>query len=331
MRPKHVITYCALFAELFFLPSQSFSDYIPRQETPPIKKEELPPDLPWLTGPLLAPSGHVVPAGHWSIEPYLFVTTTYGHYGSNWHTISVPKFYNTNVQVPIQYGLVKLIDVEIVPSFSWNHTDGASNWVINDLPLVIDIQLLSDKPGKWWPAIKLTLGANAPIGKYQKLDPHKLGTDIGGAGTWNERIALVFSRLFHISGAMYYAPRLFFGYTIPNPFHVKNLNAYGGAKGTHGKVYPGNTFTTIVGMELSLTPNWALACDFQYQHGNKTRFSGKATARMGGPSNEQFSVAPAFEYNWNANIGIIAGSWFSFAGRNSAEFASAVVAVSIYK
>ncbi len=331
MRLNHLVVSCALAIGLFSLPIQGFSDYIMHQETPQMKREGLPAHLPWFTGPLLAPSGHVVPAGHWNIEPYLFATTTYGHYGPHWHTTSIPKFFSANVQIPIQYGVVSPIDVQIVPGFSWNHTDGASKWVINDLPLVIDIQLLADKPGKWWPAIKLTVSANAPIGKYQKLDPNKLSTDIGGAGTWNEKIALVFSRLFHISRAIYYAPRLSFGYTIPNPVHVKNLNAYGGAKGTHGKVYPGNTFVTILGMELSLNPNWALACDFQYQHRNKTRFSGKATASMGGPSNEQFSLAPAFEYNWNANIGIIAGAWFSFAGRNSAEFASGVVAVNIYK
>ncbi|MBS0654041.1 MAG: hypothetical protein JSR39_11020 [Verrucomicrobia bacterium] len=302
-----------------------------RHDNPQKKTKELPSNLPWFTGPLLAPSAHVVPAGHWNIEPYLFATTNYGHYGPNWHTTSIPKFFTANVEIPIQYGPVKPIDVEIVPQFSWNHVDGASQWVVNDLPLILDIQLLYDKPGKWWPAIKLTLKANAPIGKYQKLDPHKLGTDIGGAGTWNETIALVFSHLYHISGVHYYAPRLYIGYTVPNPVHVKNLNAYGGAKGTRGKVYPGNTFVTILGMELSLTPHWALACDFQYQHSNKTRFSGKATAPMGGPSSEQFSVAPAFEYNWNANIGIIAGAWFTFAGRNTTEFASGVVAFNIYK
>ncbi|MGE0670345.1 MAG: hypothetical protein AB7H48_06560 [Parachlamydiales bacterium] len=330
-RSKLFLRTCALAVGLFCFPLTGYSDYILHHETPEMKKKELPANLPWFTGPLLAPSGHVVPAGHWNVEPYLFVTTNFGHYGPNWHTTSIPKFYNVNVQIPIQYGPVNPIDVEIVPQFSWNHTDGASEWVINDLPLVIDIQLLYDKPGKWWPAIKLTVKANAPIGKYQKLDAHKLGTDVGGAGTWNETIALVFSRLFHISGVHYYTPRLYFGYTVPNPVHVKNLNAYGGAKGTHGKVYPGNTFVTILGMELSLTPNWALACDFQYVHENKTRFSGKATAPVGGPSNEQFSVAPAFEYNWNANVGIIAGAWFSFAGRNAAEFASGVIAVNIYK
>ncbi|MES2122546.1 MAG: hypothetical protein V4492_07205, partial [Chlamydiota bacterium] len=81
----------------------------------------------------------------------------------------------------------------------------------------------------------------------------------------------------------------------------------------------------------------ALALDIQYQHNNKTRFSGhKGRTRgvrnvVGGPSSEQFSLAPAFEYNFTYNVGLIAGCWFTVAGRNALEFASGVVAINIYQ
>jgi hypothetical protein len=51
---------------------------------------------------------------------------------------------------------------------------------------------------------------------------------------------------------------------------------------------------------------------------------------MKAPSNEQWSVAPAIEYNWSKNVGLIVGSWFSFAGRNSVRFISGVAALNIY-
>ena len=321
----YILSLSLLISEL------GFADIAPMVHHPAEAQKKLPPDLPWLTGPLLTPSGHVVPAGHWNFEPYLFVTTTYGQYDSKWNSHSTPNFYNLNVQVPIQYGIVNPIDMQIVPQFSWNHTDGASEWVLNDLPIILDIQLLSDKPHKWWPAIKLTFEVSAPIGKYQHLSASKLGTDAGGDGSWDPTAALVFSRLFHFKEAHFLAPRLYFGYTVPNPVHVKNLNFYGGAKGTRGKVYPGNTFITLLGLEYSLSANWALACDFEYIHQNKTRFSGKTIVPVTSPSSEQFSIAPAFEYNWSANVGLIAGAWFSFAGRNSSDFASGIIAVNIYK
>ncbi len=326
---KNLPFYAAAFALCTFsIPASSESFFIHSEPAPKPKAEQ---PIPWLTGPLLTPSGHVVPPGHWNFEPYLFVTTNYGVYNNHWKTVSTPKFYSVQSQNPIQYGIGPRMDVQIVPQFAWNHTDGASEWLINDLPLLVDVQILYDQPGKWWPAIKFTLNAEAPIGKYQKLDPKKLGTDAGGRGTWDGTVALVFSRLFHFHGVHFLAPRWYFGYSIPNPVHVKGLNAYGGGKGTHGKAYPGNEFTTTLGLEYTLAQRWALACDFQYVHSNKNRFSGKTIVPVGAPSSEQFSIAPAFEYNWSANVGLIAGAWFSLGGRNTTEFASGVIAVNIYK
>ena len=146
------------------------------------------------------------------------------------------------------------------------------------------------------------------------------------------------------------------------PVHVKGINAYGGAKDTKGKIYPGNQFLQVLGLELSLTQRWALALDILNIYGNKTRFTGKkgtgATGSgspnnpgdfnpiipvnpfqtlipvplvvVGGPSFNQFSLAPALEYNWNNNLGIIGGAWFTVAGRNTADFVQWVIAFNLY-
>jgi hypothetical protein len=307
-----------------------------RKEHPtPQKKGEVEP-FPWLTGPLLTPSGHVIPQGHFNIEPYEFVTTNFGHYDSNWHAHSIPKSYNLITQIPIQYGLPCHFDISIAPTWTWNHTHGASHWVLNDLSFGFDYQILSDKKGKWWPAIKVNVHAVAPIGRYQKLHPKSKGTDIGGGGTWAPSVGLVFSHLYWWGGHYFFAPRFNVQYTIPNSVHVKNFNNYGGGRHTHGTFYPGQSLSCLFGFEIALSQRWALAGDVQYLHQNKTRFKGHkgATAgvpnAVGSPSSEQWSVAPAIEYNWSAYYGIIAGAWFSVGGRNQTEFASAVVAVNIY-
>jgi hypothetical protein len=51
---------------------------------------------------------------------------------------------------------------------------------------------------------------------------------------------------------------------------------------------------------------------------------------MGGPSIESLSLAPAIEYSWSANFGMIAGVWFTAAGRNSTVFANGIVAINVY-
>ncbi len=70
--------------------------------------------------------------------------------------------------------------------------------------------------------------------------------------------------------------------------------------------------------------------DFYYQHNNKNRFSGTPSATAIRPSSESFSLAPALEYNWSANIGLIGGVWFTVGGRNTSRFVSGVLAFNVY-
>ena len=294
-------------------------------------------ELPWLTGPLLAPSGHVIPVGHFNIEPYVFANVITGAYDSHWKSHDGTKFYNVNTEIPVQVGLFARTDFTFNPQFSWNHIDGASHWAYNDMPFGFDFQIYYDTPAEWPPAVKLTLKGSVPFGKYQKLDPNDKGTDAGGSGSWNPGVGLTFSDLFHFTGVHFLAARLALSYIIPNSVHVKGFNAYGGGHHTYGTVYPGPVFSTDIGLEYTLAQRWALALDVLYVHSNHTRFSGRKGETDGvpnsiaHPSSEQLSLAPAIEYNWNGNYGIIAGVWFSVAGRNAADFINGVIALNIYK
>ena len=209
-----------------------------------------------------------------------------------------------------------------------NHTHGASHWVLNDLFFNLERQLLYDKKGKWWPAIKLELSTHFPIGRYQKLASNAKETDIGGTGSWQPAIAIAMSHLYWWGGHFFFTPRINVEYTFPTCVHVKSYNAYGGGRHTRGKVYPGQILSILFGFEISLSQCWAIAGDISYEHINTTRFKGRNGTGL--PSSEQFSLAPAIEYNWSQNYGIIAGAWFSIAGRNHPEFASAVIAINVY-
>lgn len=286
---------------------------------------------PWLTGPLLTPSGHVVPKGHWNIEPYFYATVNTGVYDKHWHSQSLPNFYSLLGQFPFQYGIAKDWDFQFIPQVLWNHTKGASSWALGDLPILFDYQLLMDSPKKGWPAMRLALSLNLPIGKYDKLNPHKLGTDAGGSGSIDPNIAVVFSRLFHYTGTHFLSSRLYLGYAPTIPVHVKGLSVYGGGKGTGGRVFTGNSVKALLGLEYTLAQKWALAFDAQYVHAERTRFSGHTKYPVGPPKSDQFSIAPGIEYNWSPYVGIIAGAWFSVAGHNALDFVSGIVAVNIYK
>jgi hypothetical protein len=292
---------------------------------------------PWLTGPLLTPGGHVVPTGHINIEPTQVVNTGYGVYNEHWKGVSLKNnIYQVQTQFPMVIGLPWKLDIGIFPQWSWVHTHGASHWDFNDLTLQLDRQLASRTKYDWWPSVKFSVLATIPSGKYQHLNPHAKGTDLGGGGNWLPSAGFVFSHLFHLSGLYFINTRAYIQYSVSTSVHVKGLNAYGGGSGTKGTVYPGNQLLAQAAMELSLPYRFGLALDLQYRHTDKDRFKGvHGTTEgvrniIGVPSREQMVLAPALEWSWSQYWGVIGGAKFSVAGRNAGEFVGAIVAVNMF-
>lgn len=311
---------------------------------------------PWFTGPLLTPSPNVIPGGHFNIEPYVYYGATTARYDSGWHPVKVPKFSQFRVQVPIQIGLTQWMDFAITPQMIHSWSQGSATTKFTDLPVQFDFQLQHDRPGlNWHPGIRFTVKETFPTGKYQHLNPNKNKTDISGSGSFATGFAVVIGKLFHFTGVHFLNTRFSASYTYPAPVHVRGFNTYGGGYGTAGKVLPGNIFNFLFGAEYSMTHRWVLALDAACTVSSKTRFhgtpgfsaplvpanvgsvpsnplglTGSSEATTGGPASARFSLAPALEYNWNANLGIIAGAIFSVAGRNSIRYASGSAAFNYY-
>ncbi len=286
--------------------------------------------LPWLTGPLLTPSGHVVPVGHYNIEPYFYATNIVGSYDRHWQAHSLPSAWKNNLQIPVQIGITDTIDFAFTPQGFYNYTRDAHTFNLGDLSLEIDYQLYKNETTTWTPALKLSLEETFPTGRYQRLNPAKRGTDAIGLGAYTTTVGLTFSALKHVIRKHYLSLRASASYSMAPPVHVTRLNSYGGDKTTKGKVRPGNSLATLVGLEFSLNHNWVLAFDAMNAYTNKTHFSGKTTAPVGSASSNQISFAPAIEYNFNQKAGLIAGVWFSAFGRNSSDFVSYVIAYNYY-
>lgn len=318
---------------------------VPEEETPQEEKIE-----PWFTGPLLTSSGHVIPVGYINIEPYIFATDTIGQYNTNWSRSSTPSFWTVNPLLSIQVGIAPRVDFEIAPQLLWNTTQGHSAVNVGDFPMGFAFQILEETETDWWPAIKFTIAEQFPTGKYQHLDPHKQGTDATGTGAFVTAARLTFAKLYHIKKRRYFNTRYALTYSMPSRVHVKGFNTYGGSYNTNGYIYTGYSLTAGIGLEYSLTRNWVLALDIQNIYTNKTRFKGNPGRQertdatitnpagglsgtvsnsdntLGGPYSNQLSLAPAIEYNFSDSFGIIAGCWFTVAGRNTSQFVSGVIA-----
>lgn len=287
---------------------------------------------PWFTGPLLTPSSHTIPPGHFNIEPYLFYNNIFGAYSNNWkyHSAST-TVSNLNFQSYIQMGLLKRLDLTIVPQCFYNLNGEQNPWAFGDLGMSIGIQLTEGNPKKGIPAIKLTLGENFPLGQFEFLDDDSGGTDAVGGGSYGTTFRLVAGQLYHINKANYLSLRGAFGTTVFTSVKVHGANAYGGDATTSGRLYPGQQFALMGGGEFSVTQNFVLALDVVNVWTLTTTFDGITTVPVGNrESTYQLSFAPAVEWNFNANVGVIGGVWFTATGYNSAAFLNGVLAVNWY-
>lgn len=303
---------------------------------------------PWFTGPILATSGNIVPAGHIGAQPYFLAIARTAFYDNDWHLQPIDTLWSLQFRTPFWFGLSSFADFKISPVWMWNHRNHQSQWTLGDWSAEIDIQIHQDTlPHKsWLPSIKIGIRETFPTGKYQKLNPNKLGTDGGGRGAYATSFSLNASKIFHFSGFHFLGLRLNFVYSLPTHVHVKGFNNYGGGMGTNGTVSPEKIFLALFAFEYSFNRNWAICCDFEGVFASKVTFSGipgmvpsqdAAFSPSGVPaSNEikaaiQYSAAPGIEYNWSENLGLLAGVWLTFAGKNSSRFTTGVLSLNYYR
>lgn len=295
--------------------------------------------LPWFTGPLLAGSGNTLPAGHINIEPYVFSTKAYGSYNGDRTPVGFPNnFYTISPTMVMTIGVTSFMDVQAVVPYDYNRTNGQSNGDVGDSTVSLGFQLLKGVTDTWKPSLRGTISETVPTGNYEDLDPTKNGTDATGTGAYQTSLGLNFQQLWHVASSRYLRDRLSLGYTFPSTTNVQGINTFGGTPQTSGDEKLGSQFSADLAFEYTLTNHWVPALDILYTANSDSTFTGTAgtnaeglPAIENGPSGDELSFAPAMEYNFNSNLGIIAGPWFSVAGRNATQFTSAVVAVNYYQ
>ncbi|MBX7067149.1 MAG: hypothetical protein K1X28_07955 [Parachlamydiales bacterium] len=283
---------------------------------------------PWYTGPLVTPSASMMPPGYANIQPYLFVTGSWAAYDSERHVVSrKDNVYSLQVVPPMQIGITNTMDFVFGPAAIVNWQGGHTGGGFNDLGTTIGFPIL--RQTLYLPGMKFTIAESFPTGKYQHLSTNGLGLNATGSGAYATTFGYAISKVIWWTYPYPMNVRAFLGYTVSTDVHVEEFNAYGGGFGTKGKVSPGNRLTADFGMEVSFTQRWVFALDVVYTATNRTKFHGNpglnadgTVAGVGGPYSDNLSLAPAIEYNWNENLGILWGVQFSVYGRNSSVFAT---------
>lgn len=280
---------------------------------------------PWFTGPLLAPAGKTIPAGHFNFEPYGFFTVYPG------------QFKNIEAVPIVTAGITDFLDLQMgIPiDMSWDR--GQSAHGIGDYSVGFGVQVLKQKEHSWWPDLRVVVQEVFPTGKFDNLSPNKLGVDQTGLGAYQTFLAFNFQKLVEFSNQHYLRSRLSIVGATASKVTVNGVNVFGGNTMTHGSIKPGDSISVDLAFEYTLTQHWvpvfeallvnSKGSDFQ---GNPGFTPGGTIDSLGGGNSRQVSLAPAIEYNFNSNIGIIYGVWFSVTGPHAAQFVSNAIALNCY-
>jgi hypothetical protein len=292
-------------------------------------------DDAWWTGPLLAASPGTLPPGHFLIEPYVFDAIPRGHYDNDGTRHSGAHANNFGSQSYVLYGLTDRVSVGLIPRFGFNDPGNgrsSSKVGVGDLTVQAQYGLSRFAEGSWIPTTAFVVQETSPIGKYDRLGD--AGADGLGSGAYSTTLALYSQYFFWMPNGRILRTRLDFSYSISGSTSVRDVSVYGTGEGFRGRARPGNSTLIDAAWEYSVTRNWVLALDVEYEHDANTRVAGLDLHRSSafelnsGPGHT-WSLAPAIEYNFNSRVGVIAGAKLTVSGRNATALVIPVAAVNI--
>ncbi|MEP7066451.1 MAG: transporter [Gemmatimonadota bacterium] len=283
-------------------------------------------DDAWWTGPMLAASPNTLPAGHILLEPYFFDVKT----------------AHTNGFGTLTYALVGLFDRLTVGSIiitGWNKPDDgtpSSGMGLGDVTMQATYRLTRSAKGSWVPITAVVLQETLPTGKFDRLG-HRPSDGLG-SGSYTSSIAFYAQSYYWLANHRILRMRLNLTQSFSNSANLHDVSVYGTPDGFRGTAKPGAVFASGIAAEYSLTQRWVLAFDAQFNHYWNTRVSGfdsndpvsvanAPSILLNSGSHHSFAFAPALEYSWTPNIGVLLGTRFIPAGKGTISSITPAIAI----
>lgn len=287
-------------------------------------------DDAWWTGPMLAPSAATLPRGHFLIEPYLYDVRAA-------HSSSLGSLTYLN------YGLADRVTVGLIPTAGFNRVSNGSSSSgvgLGDLTLQTQYRLVKFHDDSWIPTTSIAVQETLPTGKYDRLGARP--SDGLGGGAYTTTLALYSQTYFWLPNGRILRMRFNASQGFSNNVYVADVSVYGTGPGFHGHAKPGSSFFVDASWEYSLMRRWGLALDATYRHNWNTRVTGYNVLdphcvqntpgiQLNSGSSEVFGFAPAIEYSWKPNLGLLIGARMAPASHNTQATITPAVAINFVR
>ncbi len=280
----------------------------------------------WWTGPMLAASPATLPRGHILIEPYFY--DVIGAHSNGFGSLTYAL-----------YGLTNELTIGTIPTGGFNKvSNGLSSSSVQpgDIPLQGQYSLTQFHVGSWVPATAFNVQESFPIGKYDRLGDRP--SNGFGSGAHMTTLGIYSQKFFWLPNHRILRMRFNISEALSSNVNIEGVSVYGTTAGFSGHAKPGNSFLADPAWEYSLTRNWVLALDTTYRHNSNTNVVGynisttnstqtSSSVKFNLGSSEVFSFAPAVEYNWSSNFGILLGLRMIPTSHNTSSSMTPAIAI----
>jgi hypothetical protein len=286
------------------------------------------------TGALVSPAPPL-PKGLFNVEPYLIQTHVVGQYGADGHRRDSDDVADDwRLTVPMTYGVTDRLTLGATVNAVFAPDDDAQRHVTAGDTTLTAYWLVAMGKGEHTPSLTLAAFHNLTTGQHDRLEQRRLA-NATGSGAESTTLALI-AQSYFLPGRNLRG-RAGLSWRLPGAqAGIHGQSDYGTTAGFQGHAELGSAAQANIGLEYSINRTWVLASDIVYEQESSTHLRGQQQTAKGAiavtrdsPSSWRMSLAPAVEYHWTDNTGMILGAFVSVDGRNSAAVVSPQVAVNV--
>lgn len=298
----------------------------PCAQSCPVQRQSV--DDAWWTGPMIAPGAGTLTPGHFLIEPYFY-------------DVNAGRAHSYGNLTYILYGLVDGLTIGTSPTAGFNTVGGApssSGIGLGDVSAIAQVRLLRRNPDSWLPATAFNVTETFPTGRYDRLGARP--SDGFGSGVYTTTLSLYTQSYFWMPNGRILRMRVNVSQAFSSTAGVSGVSVYGTDDAFRGIATPGAAFAADVAWEYSLTRSWVLALEFNNRYQAATRVRGieradssgsAAPARFAAPASDAFAIAPAVEYSWTPNLGVLLAMRVIPQGHHTTRSITPVIAINILR
>lgn len=277
---------------------------------------------------MIAPGSGTLTPGHFLIEPYFY-------------DVNAGRSNSYGNLTYVLYGLVDGLTVGASPTAGFNTLGGApssSGIGLGDVSAIAQFRLLRRRSDSWLPATAFNVTETFPTGRYDRLGERP--SDGFGSGVYTTTMSLYTQSYFWMPNGRILRMRVNVSQAFSSTANVDGASVYGTDGAFRGTATPGAAFAADVAWEYSLTRSWVLALEFNNRYQAATRVRGfeldgaagaTAPARLDAPASDAFAIAPAVEYSWTPNLGVLLAMRVIPQGHHTTRSVTPVIAINILR